>query len=150
MVTTRTAELSLWDVRPLVLLTLCFLAPAAIAQNPAGDADTSDARAVVGRTIVRIDFDPPDQPLPRDELNRRLPLRTGAALQAADVRAAIQSLFLTGRYTNVVVHAEPDGPGVALRIATELAWFVAGVTFDGVAEPPHPGQLKTAPKRGVG
>jgi outer membrane protein insertion porin family len=131
-------------VRSLVLL-VCTLAPAAALQaQPPTPADYE------GRTITRVDFDPPDQPLPRDELNRRLPLRSGSPLQAADVRAAMQSLYLTGRYTNIVVSAEPDGTGVAVRIATELAWFVAGVSFDGAVEPPNRGQLQSATKLELG
>ena len=144
MVKTRPAELSLLGVRPLVLL-VCLLAPAAaLKAQPPNPADFE------GRTITRVDFDPPDQPLPRDELNRRMPLRSGSPLQAADVRAAIQSLYLTGRYTNIVIHAEPDGAGVAVRIATELAWFVAGVAFDGANDPPNRGQLQSATKLELG
>ena len=146
MRTTQSTALALllWGVRPPVLL-LCLIVHAAVAQEPAPPAVRFE-----GRMVTRVDFDPPDQPLPRDELDRLLPFRSGAPLRAADVRTAIQKLYSTGRYTDVAVDAQPNELGVALRISTELAWFVAGVTFDGVADPPNRGQLSTAVKLELG
>lgn len=127
------------------MLLLFLLVHAAVAQEPAPLAVRLE-----GRTISRVDFDPPDQPLPRDELDRLIPLRSGAPLQGSDVRTAIQKLYSTGRYTNIVVDAQPSETGVAVRIATELAWFVAGITFSGVDDPPNRGQLGTAAKLELG
>jgi outer membrane protein assembly factor BamA len=86
----------LWGVRtPVLLLTLMF--PRRLAQDPAPPAIRFD-----GKVIARVDFEPPDQPLPRDELDRLIPLRSGLPLNAEDVRIAIQKLYSTGRFTNVV------------------------------------------------
>ena len=40
--------------------------------------------------------------------------------------------------------------GVALRIATQLNYFVGGVSFAGVADPPNRNQLLTATKLELG
>ena len=103
-----------------------------------------------GRIIGRIDFDPPAQPLPREELDRLLPLHPGSPLQDSDVHQALQKLFATGRYADVAIDAEPLGDGVALRISTQFNYFVGGVTFEGVADPPNRNQLLTATKLELG
>ena len=100
--------------------------------------------------IGRIDFYPPDQPLPRPELNRLLPLHVGSPLRQVDVRQALQKLFDTGRFSDVSIDAEPLGDAVALRISTELTYFVGSVSFDGVADPPNRNQLLTATKLELG
>ncbi|HEV8147354.1 MAG TPA: BamA/TamA family outer membrane protein [Bryobacteraceae bacterium] len=128
---------------PVLLLSL--IVHAALAQDPAPPSIRFD-----GRTITRVEFEPPDQPLPRDELDRLIPLRSGLPLNAEDVRIAIQKLYSTGRFTNVVVDVEPAENGVSLRIITELAWFIGGVTFEGISDPPNRGQLGTAVKLELG
>src|SRR5580700_7226162 len=113
--------LSLGNVRPPVLMVLPLLlgAVAALAQDPAGGSPVFE-----GRTIGRIDFSPPDQPLPRPELDRLLPLHVESPLRQADVRQTLQKLLDTGRFSDVSIDAEPLGDGVALRISTELKYFV--------------------------
>jgi len=140
----RGPALLLWGVRSPVLL-VCLMVQGALAQEAAPPFVRFD-----GKTITRVDFEPPDQPLPRDELDRLIPLRSGLALNAEDVRIAIQKLYSSGRFTNVVVDVQPAETGVSLRIITELAWFVGGVTFDGVSDPPNRGQLGTAAKLELG
>ncbi len=112
-------------MRPPVLMFLPLLlgAVAALGRN----TQIAPAQNVEGRTIQRIDFDPPNQPLPRDELDRLLPLRVGSPLHQADVRQSLQKLFDTGRFADVAIDAEPMGDGVALRVATQLSYFVAGL-----------------------
>ncbi|MEO8049847.1 MAG: BamA/TamA family outer membrane protein [Acidobacteriota bacterium] len=135
-------------MRPPVLMVLPLLlgVVAASAQNPAGGG----SEALEGRMIGRIDFSPPDQPLPRPELDRLLPLHVGSRLRQDDVRQALQKLFDTGRFSDVSIDAEPLGDGVALRISTELTYFVGGVSFEGVADPPNRNQLLTATKLELG
>ncbi len=103
-----------------------------------------------GRVISRIDFDPASQPLPRAELDRLLPLHPGAALSMDDVRAALKKLYLTGRYTDIQVDAEPDEARVALRVITTPAFFISGVTIEGEDDPPNRNQLVAATKLELG
>ena len=83
-------------------------------------AASAQSSTTEGRTIVRIDFDPPQQPLPRDELDRLLPLHTGSPLRQADVRQSLQKLYETGRYADVAIDAEPSGDGVVVRISSQF------------------------------
>ncbi len=97
-----------------------------------------------GRTIVDIQFSPM-QTLDPADLGRALPLRKGQPLHADDVAWAIDGLFATGRFEDIVVEAEPSGNGVVLRFVIKNTWFVGGVTVEGkVAEPPNRGQVATA------
>jgi outer membrane protein assembly complex protein YaeT len=137
----------LWGVRPqVIVLSLFAAAMIACAQDRPADSESLE-----GRTIARIEFDPADQPLPADELARRLPFHPGAALKSSDIRAAIQNLYETGRYADISISGEPEGAGaVAIRISTEFTFFVSSVAIDGVAEPPTKGQLLTASKLDLG
>jgi len=113
-------------------------------------ASGQNTQILEGRTIQRIDFDPATQPLPRDELDRLLTLRVGNLLHQTDVHQSLQKLFDTGRFADVSIDAEPIGDGVVLRVFTQLNYFVGGVTFDGVADPPNRNQLLTATKLELG
>ena len=141
-------------LRTLVAL-LAGLAPAfgpVFGQVPG--QDTSAGRWE-GRPISRIEFDPPQQPLPLEELNRLLPLKAGSPLRMEDVRDAIQKLYATGRFADVSIDvspagANPDGTGAALRISTELNYFISGVNIAGESEPPNRNQLISASKLELG
>jgi outer membrane protein assembly complex protein YaeT len=135
----------------MLVALLAGLAPALV---PAFGQDTSAARWE-GRPISRIEFDPPQQPLALEELNRILPLKVSSALRLEDVRDAIQKLYSTGRFSDVSIDAtqsdaNPDGPGVALRISTELNYFLSGVNIAGESEPPNRNQLITGSKLELG
>jgi outer membrane protein assembly complex protein YaeT len=135
----------------MLVALLAGLAPALV---PAFGQDTSAARWE-GRPISRIEFDPPQQPLALEELNRILPLKAGSALRLEDVGDAIQKLYSTGRFSDVSIDAtqsdaNPDGPGVALRISTELNYFLSGVNIAGESEPPNRNQLITGSKLELG
>jgi outer membrane protein insertion porin family len=140
----ESAAISLINVRPLVPLILVLVSTTASpAQILQGDLD--------GQIVTRIDFDPVAQPLPREELDRRmLPLKTGAPLRTGDVRAAIQALYDTGRFKDISVDAQREGAGVILKISTELTYFVSRVTIDGAAEPPNREQIVAATKLELG
>jgi len=146
MITTAHA-LSLKNVRLRMLVPL--LAGLAPAFGPAFGQDTPTARWE-GRPISRIEFDPIQQPLPPDELSRLLPLKTGNPLRMEDVRGAIQDLYSTGRFSDVSIDVTPDGSGAALRISTDLNYFVSGVNVAGEKEPPNRNQLITASKLELG
>ncbi len=130
-------------MRPPVLMFLPLLLGAVAASG-------QTTQILEGRIIQRIDFEPPAQPLPRDELERLLPLHLGSPLQQTDVRQSLQKLFDTGRFADVTIDAEPMGDGVVLRVSTQLNYFVGGVTFEGVADPPNRNQLLTATKLELG
>ncbi|MBZ5633575.1 MAG: outer membrane protein assembly factor BamA [Acidobacteriia bacterium] len=122
--------------------------------SPAFGQDTPAARWE-GRLISRIEFDPPQQPLPPEELSRLLPLKEGTPLHMEDVHGAIQKLYSTGRFADVSIDANQndagqDGQGVALRISTELNYFISGVNIAGESEPPNRSQLITSGKLELG
>jgi outer membrane protein insertion porin family len=141
---TVTRALSLFGVRAALFLSLVAFSPIALAQ---------DSTELEGRTISRIAFEPASQPLPADELARILPFRSGSILRAAEIRDAIQKLYSTGRFSNIQVDGAidaTDGGGIIVTIHTSPAFFVSGVSFEGVTEPPTKGQLRTASKLELG
>jgi len=139
---TATRALSLCGVRAALVVSLVALTRIAPAQ---------DAQALEGRRIARIEFDPKFQPLPEAELARLLPFQVGSALRASDIHDAIQKLYTTGRYSDIQIDGAADPPdGVIVTIHTRRTFFVSGVTFDGVSEPPTKGQLFTAAKLELG
>src|SRR4051794_1400028 len=104
-----------------------------------------------GMTVTNIQFDPKDQPLEATTLHEILPLEIGRPLQMAQVRAAIEKLFATGRYTDIEVDADPYSEGVAITIRTKDRWFVGAVSVEGdVANPPGRGQLENATNLALG
>ena len=137
--------ISLRGVHSLVIALLIVLLSAtqSLAQS---DSDFE------GRPITRIEFDPPlaSQPLPGPELERRMALHIGSPLHVVDVKNAIQELYLTGRYADISVDAEPDGSGVTLRVDTQFNYFISGVNLAGEAEPPNRDQLRGAAKLELG
>lgn len=103
-----------------------------------------------GKQISVVQFDPGGQPLPRDELNRLIAVHPGDVYQLASMRAAIQKLYSTGRYTDIAVDASPDGDRIAIRFITTKAYFIGRIASEGSPDPPNPGQLVTASKLPLG
>ncbi len=103
-----------------------------------------------GQRIVEIQFQPADQPLPRQELEKILPFHAGSLFRQRDLQTAIQNLFETGRYSDLAVDASEAQDGVALRFITERAYFVGRVSVSGVSQPPNSGQLYSAAKLRLG
>jgi outer membrane protein assembly complex protein YaeT len=115
----------------------------------------AQAQKYEGKPILTIQFEPKEQPLEATELHDILPLKQGEPLRMADVRASIERLFATGRYTNIQVDAEPftEGTteGVIVRFLTKNAWFIGSVTATGrINNPPRPGQLENASELELG
>jgi outer membrane protein assembly complex protein YaeT len=80
-----------------------------------------------------------------------LPLKIGAPLRQAEVRAAIGRLFATGRYADVQVDAAEYSGGVVVRFLTKNAWFIGHVSVSGrVAAPPSEAQLASAARLDLG
>ncbi|MGI8989129.1 MAG: BamA/TamA family outer membrane protein [Bryobacteraceae bacterium] len=94
-----------------------------------------------GKPIAAIQYSPV-QTLDPADLARAQPLKIGDPLHAADVASAIDGLFATGRFEDIVVEAEPSGPGVIIRFITKKTWFVGGVSIEGkLVIPPNRGEV---------
>jgi outer membrane protein insertion porin family len=104
-----------------------------------------------GMTVTNIQFEPREQPLDPDELHEILPVQMNRPLRMAEVRATIDKLFATGRYTDIQVDAQPYREGVAITFQTKSRWFVGSVSIGGnVANPPGIGQLENATNLDLG
>ena len=103
-----------------------------------------------GQPIISVLFQPSDQPLTPEELSKKLPFRAGSLFRESEVRAAIQNLFATGRYSDLAVDATESGDGVVLKFITQRAYFVGRVVVSGVKQPPNSGQLASATKLRLG
>ena len=128
----------------VLLLTACF----ARAQQ-SGVAPTTGP-SLEGRAISRIEFQPTDQPLPRAELDRLLPIHPGATLRMVEIRDAIQKLYLTGRFADISVDATQEGQAAVLLFTTSPTYFVSRVSVRGEAEPPNRNQLSAATQLELG
>jgi len=94
-----------------------------------------------GRRIESIQFTPGPLLDPADLENAQT-LRPGTSLKNAEVAAAIDSLFATGRFEDIAVEAEPAGAGVAIRFVVTAQKFVGGVAVTGkIASPPSRAEL---------
>jgi len=97
-----------------------------------------------GQTITEIQFSP-NQPLDPVDLAKAQPLKKGEPLHANDVANAIDGLFATGRFEDILVESEPSPGGVLVRFVVKNTWFVGGVAVEGkIGEPPNRGQVRTA------
>src|SRR4051794_3286906 len=102
-------------------------------------------RKFEGTKIVNIRFDPPDQPLEPTELFEMLPLKKDQPLHMNVVRASIERLFASGRYSDIQVDADPYDDGVIVTFRTKNSWFIGNVSVAGrLSDPPNPGQLVNA------
>jgi len=106
--------------------------------------------ALEGLLVVEIAFSPPSQPIPSARLAPLVALRTGAPLSMDLVRRTIQTLFATGRYSDIQVDATRSGDGVKVTFITVENWFIGSVRVLGVKEPPTPAQLVNATKLELG
>jgi outer membrane protein insertion porin family len=97
-----------------------------------------------GLPIVDIRFTP-SQPLDTQDLAKAQPLKRGEPLRPEDVARAIDGLFATGQFEDIVVEGERSGPGVVVRFVVKNTWFVGGVSVEGkTPAPPNRGQVSTA------
>ncbi len=132
----------------LALVLSTFRMPAVAAGGQS--AILQEARQYESQTITDIQFQPADQPLTRDELNKRLPFQAGSRFHERDLRQAIQNLFATGRFSDLAVDASEVRGGVALRFLTKPAYFVGRIVVRGVSAPPNSAELATATKLRLG
>ena len=110
----------------------------------------AQAPAFEGKQIAEIEF-PNGQPLDPADLARVLPLKKGQLLHASDVAQAIDGLFATGRFEDIVVEAEPAGDSVVVRFVTKNARFLGGIKVEGkVFESPNRAQVNGAAQLSLG
>ncbi|HTW67905.1 MAG TPA: BamA/TamA family outer membrane protein [Bryobacteraceae bacterium] len=115
-----------------------------------GASARAQSRAYEGRPIVAIQF-PNGQPLDAADLARVQPLKVGQPLRSEDIGHAIDGLFGTGRFDDIVVEAEPSGAGVIVRFVTKNAWFLGGVMVEGrVVHAPNRAQIEGAGEFSLG
>jgi len=97
-----------------------------------------------GRQIVGLDFKPAEQPYSREYLLEILPVKIGRPLDLGEVRAAIERLYVTGRYADIQVDARSSSAGVVLTFIARNNFFVGRVAVSGVSQPPNEGLLVNA------
>lgn len=112
-----------------------------------GDEDLS---AFYGKPIESIRFDPEEQPLSKEQLQLLIGLRPGDPLGEVALSKAIERLWTSGRFLDIVAEGEAKDAGVRLTFKTTRAFFVSRVTVEGVPEPPNPAQLTSSTKMGLG
>ena len=66
------------------------------------------------------------------------------------MRAAIERLYATGEYSDIVVDGTLQNGTVVVKFLTTANYFVGGVSVEGVPEPPSRGQLVVATKLQLG
>ena len=103
-----------------------------------------------GKPLSAIEFVPDQQPLSHDRMLAALSLRMNEPLNLRELGAALERLYESGRFDDIVVEAEMRGDGVALIFRTTPSWFVGRVSVTGVPEPPNPGQLANATQLDLG
>lgn len=108
---------------------------------PTGTAQVSQFE---GQRIAGIQF-APASPLDPADLRKAQPLVVGEPLHEADVARAIDGLFATGLFSDIVVEAEPAANGVIVRFVTTNVQFVGGVSVEGkVLVDPNRAQVLSA------
>lgn len=125
-------------------MLLCLLAAAAGAAGQRGPS------SFYGQRIASILFEPAKQPLTRDQLGLTLQVRPGDTLAEIELSKAIERLWATGRYSDIIVEAETTPDGVELTFRTRPAYFISGVRVAGAPEPPNPAQLTNSTKMNLG
>jgi len=103
----------------------------------AGQAETS----LYGRPIASIAFDPEQQPLPPEQIRTSMPLHAGDRLDEVALGQAIERLYATGRYEDIVASGEPSAAGVAITFHTRSRYFLSHISVDGSLRPPSSEQL---------
>ena len=103
-----------------------------------------------GKRITGIQFTPPEV-LDSADLAKALPFHTGDVLHVEDVGTAIDNLFATGCFRDIVVQADDSPGGVLVRFVTQPAWFVGSVSIEGkVGAPPNRAQVRSTAELTLG
>lgn len=97
-----------------------------------------DPSAYYGKRILGVLFEPANQPLTRDQLGLIFSIRPGDTLEELALGQAIERLWATGRYADLIVDAELNGEGVVLTVRTVSTFFVGRVSLEGAPIRPTP------------
>jgi outer membrane protein insertion porin family len=104
-----------------------------------------------GQPISAIEYQPLNQPLSEGQLQSFQTLRVGQALHKADVTAAIDKLFSSGRYSDIQVDVSPRANGVAVRFITTSQQFIGHIAVIGtISNPPKAGLIEDAAQLQLG
>jgi outer membrane protein insertion porin family len=123
-------------------LVLCTWVPALWAGQPEMN--------LYGRPIASISFNPEQQPIPPEQIRISLQLHPGDRLDEAVLGQAIERLFATGRYEDIVVSGEVTPNGVAVTFQTRSKYFLSHISVDGTLPPPSGDQLVSASALNLG
>src|SRR5262245_17659179 len=133
-------------VRLLPAYLVCLLFVAALPSRLSAQNHKFD-----GLPVRNIAFDPVEQPLEPSELHDILPLQMNRPFEMTTIRASIDRLFATGRYSNIQVDVQPYRDGAAVTFITRNSWFIGDVSVAGeLRSPPNIGQLENASDLGLG
>ncbi len=121
----------------LLGLVLSAAAPGLRAERP-------ELSPLYGRVVAAIRFDPPEQPLKPEQMRASVGLQAGDRLSEARLGEAIEGLYATGRYDDIVVDGEAAGDGVALTFHTTPRYFLSRISVDEIPAPPSSEQLSNA------
>jgi outer membrane protein assembly complex protein YaeT len=111
---------------------------------------TGQVARIENQRITDIQFSPA-QTLDERDLARAVPLKKGDVLKPEDIARAIDGLFATGRFKDVVVEGERSGDGVTVRFVTQPAWFLGGIAIEGkISTPPNRAQITAATQLSLG
>ena len=162
---------ALSHVALLVLVVLLLLAPGPswaqssppAAQQPAESPAQSETQSettsgatfgaiapYLGLPIDQIEL-PGVPPEEAASLLATTPLKIGEPLTREALHDAMQSLFATGRFSDIQAEADrTETTGVRLRFLTVANFFVGMVTIEGVSNNPSPNQLASATRLQLG
>jgi len=136
----------LWFRQGTLLLFVFVVVTTGFAQQP-----PADTGSYIGQRITDVVYSPPKILAPAD-LDRVRVLKPGEPLRSADVGEAIDRLFATGQFSDIVAQAEAaPGGGVRVRFVTTPSLFIGGVNIEGkVKEPPNRGELAATTRLQLG
>jgi outer membrane protein insertion porin family len=143
---------------PALLLLLCMALTSswAIDSHPASPQSTETQpqfgtiAPYLGLAIDEIDF-PGLPPEAVPSMQAATGLKIGEPLTRENLRAAMQALFATGRFSDIQAEVErAETAGVRVRFATTANLFVGIVTVQGVSTNPSANQLASATRLQLG
>jgi outer membrane protein insertion porin family len=109
---------------------------ALLASSAAGQVSSFENKRITDvQYSAALALDPAD-------LAKAVPFHKGDTYSAENIATAIDNLFATGRFADIVAEAEPSGDGVIVRFVTKPVWFIGGVTAEGdISSPPSRSQI---------